>query len=97
MVHKITLINGDGTGPELAEEMKRAKRYNRALSLIYFDIDDFKKINDEYSHLTGDKVLIRISQILKNNIRKTDTLSRWGGEEFSVLCQDSNIDNTKNI
>ena len=66
-------------------------------SIIFFDIDDFKNINDSYSHLTGDKVLTRIGQILKNNVRKTDDICRWGGEEFSILCQDSSLENTKKI
>ena len=57
----------------------------KRLSMILLDIDDFKQINDTFGHLIGDKVLIRFSLILKENLRKTDLVARWGGEEFAVL------------
>ena len=57
----------------------------KKLSLVLIDIDDFKKVNDTLGHLTGDKVLIRLSVILKQHLRKTEIVARWGGEEFAIL------------
>lgn len=59
-------------------------RENNPLNLLFLDIDNFKNINDKFGHIIGDKVLIRIAEILKNNIRKSDLVSRWGGEEFII-------------
>lgn len=64
-------------------------------TMVFFDIDDFKKINDTFGHQIGDKVLIRIAQLLKKVVRKSDYISRWGGEEFSILLNDTNIEDTK--
>lgn len=66
-------------------EIKRAKRYKTNFHILMLDIDFFKKINDTYGHLTGDKVLIEISKKIEQNIRPTDILCRYGGEEFIVL------------
>ena len=69
----------------------------KKLSMILLDIDDFKKVNDTFGHLVGDKVLIRFSLILKENLRKTDIVARWGGEEFAVLFIDTKKDETIQI
>lgn len=68
------------------------KRYEDIFSIILLDIDDFKKINDTYGHLIGDKLLIEIASILNKNTRETDTVGRWGGEEFMVICPRTNED-----
>jgi diguanylate cyclase (GGDEF)-like protein len=60
------------------------KRHHEALSLLFFDVDDFKNINDTMGHHVGDEVLIRIAELLKSNLRQTDIIARWGGEEFIV-------------
>ncbi len=60
-------------------------------SIIFCDVDYFKKINDVYGHHIGDLVLIEISKILKNNIRETDFVARWGGEEFLILLKNCDI------
>ena len=68
------------------------QRYNKFkdnyshLAFVLLDVDHFKLINDNHGHLAGDEVLIELSALLSNNIRKTDTLARWGGEEFAILC-----------
>lgn len=72
-------------------ELSRHKRYNSSFSIIFLDIDDFKMVNDKYGHAVGDEVLILISKILKENIRSTDFLGRWGGEEFLIICPEINI------
>ncbi|WP_415926613.1 GGDEF domain-containing protein [Lebetimonas sp. JS170] len=69
----------------LIEEIERAKRYKTPLSIIYFDIDYFKQVNDIYGHEKGDEVLKEISKLIKENIRKTDIFGRWGGEEFLII------------
>ena len=59
--------------------------------LIFFDIDNFKKVNDQFGHNIGDKVLIACAEVVNANIRDTDVFARWGGEEFVVLFDDVNI------
>jgi len=69
----------------LEREIGRAHRYRRELSLILFDIDHFKKINDSYGHLAGDYVLKHLASIIRSRIRREDILSRYGGEEFAIV------------
>jgi diguanylate cyclase (GGDEF)-like protein len=64
----------------------------KSLSILFFDIDDFKKVNDTYGHNIGDDVLVKISEIVNQNIRKTDLFLRYGGEEFCVVFPDSDFD-----
>lgn len=66
-------------------EISRFERYRIPFSIVIFDLDDFKKINDQYGHLAGDSVLKSVSNIINKNIRKNDWLFRWGGDEFVVL------------
>jgi diguanylate cyclase (GGDEF)-like protein len=74
---------------KLEEEFATIHLKNNSLSLIMFDIDHFKLINDEYGHVIGDESLIFISELITKNIRKTDIFSRWGGEEFMILSEKS--------
>ncbi len=71
------------------EELSRSKRTKNSFSLIVMDIDKFKHFNDTYGHLAGDEVIIEISKALKLSLREGDILSRFGGEEFTVLLPDS--------
>ena len=82
---------------ELQKSINYCSRYNTSLSLILFDIDDFKIINDSYGHLTGDNVLIDLSTMVKNLIRKTDTFARWGGEEFVILLPNTSLNRAREI
>ena len=68
-----------------SRELHRAQRYSLSLSVILLDIDDFKTFNDDYGHKIGDEVLCSIADLLKINIRESDILARWGGEEFIIL------------
>jgi len=69
----------------LEREIGRAHRYRRDLSLIIFDIDDFKRINDTHGHLAGDHVLKQLAGAIRGRIRREDILSRYGGEEFAII------------
>jgi diguanylate cyclase (GGDEF)-like protein len=70
-------------------EVEKARRYKRSLSLILFDIDHFKKINDTFGHATGDRVLKQLVRITEARIRTADYLVRWGGEEFLLLLPET--------
>ena len=67
-------------------EMDRLNRYQHPLSLLILDIDCFKPINDQHGHATGDAVLKRLTTLLQAKLRSADSLARWGGEEFVILC-----------
>lgn len=73
-------------------EIKRALRYKHSLSLIMFDIDNFKNVNDTYGHDVGDKVLIALVDAVSDLLRESDTFARWGGEEFVVLLPETDLD-----
>lgn len=72
-------------------EMDRLKRYGHPLCLMVLDIDYFKKINDRYGHGTGDFVLIELAALVRESLRTSDSLTRWGGEEFIVLCPNTTL------
>ena len=73
----------------LKQEVARARRYHTPLSLIMFDLDYFKNVNDTYGHAVGDQVLQDVADVIRENVRATDWVGRWGGEEFLVLCPEA--------
>jgi two-component system cell cycle response regulator len=79
----------------LEREVSRAARHNRALSLVIFDIDHFKAINDQRGHSAGDSVLREISDLLKKRIRREECLARWGGEEFALVLPEAGEDQAR--
>jgi diguanylate cyclase (GGDEF)-like protein len=94
---KTQLYNYRHFNSVLKHEMAVAKRYNRNISLLILDLDDFKKINDQHGYLRGDEVLQMVAMIIKSNIRETDIAGRFGGEEFVVLMSETNITNAKEM
>ena len=76
------------------KEIKRSKRFGHPLSIIIFDIDFFKKVNDNHGHLIGDECLVKVAETLKNNSRMVDTVGRWGGEEFLIICPETDLNGT---
>lgn len=82
---------------KLEEEIERAKRNGNKFSLIMLDIDRFKSINDRFGHNAGDLVLKSMAEMIKNRIRKIDTLARWGGEEFVLLLPDTPVENAARL
>ncbi|MBL92169.1 MAG: GGDEF domain-containing protein [Myxococcales bacterium] len=77
----------------LEREMARCGRYNRPLTLVLFDVDHFKKVNDNFGHLAGDHVLKQISDIIsQGTIRKEECFARYGGEEFAICLPDTMVD-----
>jgi diguanylate cyclase (GGDEF)-like protein len=79
----------------LEREVNRAKRYDRALSLLTFDIDLFKKANDTYGHLAGDSLLRVIAAAVKSRLRREDIFARIGGEEFAVLLPEVSLEGAR--
>lgn len=82
---------------KLSAHMLLQKRRENKIGLIFLDVDDFKKINDKLGHQKGDLVLKRIAELLNNNIRRTDLIGRWGGEEFIISLIDSSLEDTKAV
>jgi diguanylate cyclase (GGDEF)-like protein len=82
---------------QLDLEVDRTKRYQHKLSLLLLDIDHFKDYNDAYGHLEGDKVLLRIGEIIKTCLRKMDTAYRYGGEEFTILLPETNAEEAEYV
>lgn len=86
------LFNRMKIGQEFDLEVERNLRYHRDLSILMIDVDFFKLINDTYGHQTGDDVLRSVANILRETLRRGDKIGRWGGEEFLVLCPETNTD-----
>lgn len=81
----------------LEMEIEKARREEQKLSFMIIDIDDFKKINDTHGHLKADKILEKLAKLLKDKIRKSDVISRFGGEEFFILLPETNLDKAKRL
>jgi len=81
----------------IQEEINRCERFKHTFTLIILDIDYFKDVNDTYGHQIGDKVLAKIANILTTELRKTDFVGRFGGEEFILICPESTVDKIHQI
>ncbi|MBI9010597.1 MAG: GGDEF domain-containing protein [Clostridiales bacterium] len=81
----------------LDKEINRFTHYSHSFTLIMFDIDHFKNVNDTYGHDVGDLVLKELSSLVKRRLRASDTFSRWGGEEFMILAAETDSKEAKGI
>lgn len=81
----------------VAREYARAHRNGETFALILADIDHFKAINDTFGHTVGDKVLIQFSEVLRQRARASDTVGRWGGEEFMLICPQCDLDSARQL
>ena len=82
---------------QLEIEIDRSNRYGHPLALLLLDIDNFKTYNDTYGHLEGDKVLVRLGQIIKSCLRTMDCAYRYGGEEFTIILPETTGEEAKNV
>jgi len=90
-----SLFNRRKLNEFLEQEISRAKRYKTDFSVIMIDIDHFKNINDTYGHQEGDRVLKALGMRVKDTIRESDILARWGGEEFMILAVNTDLPNAQ--
>ena len=91
------LLNRKTWESELEEEYRRFLRHHHTTSLIMFDIDHFKAINDNYGHPAGDEVIRETARVLKNNLREIDIAGRYGGEEFAVVLIDTDAEGAQTV
>ncbi len=84
------LFNRRYAQDRLDKEFDRAKRFTRELSVLFMDLDHFKFFNDTHGHQAGDEILQILAEIMTQAVRESDTLARWGGEEFVVICPETN-------
>lgn len=92
-----TLYNRTKIDKILEDSLKKYKRYDENFSLILIDIDFFKNVNDTFGHQTGDDVLVNLAQLFKKNVRATDIVGRWGGEEFMIISPHTTKEDAFNL
>jgi diguanylate cyclase (GGDEF)-like protein len=103
-IHKMAIMDGL-TGlfnkryfmEGLDKEISRARRHHRALSIVIFDIDHFKDVNDTYGHLAGDHILKELSEVIKSRVRREELVARYGGEEIIVLMPETDVDGATDL
>lgn len=89
------LFNRQKLDVKLEMEFLRARRSGAPLSVIILDLDHFKNVNDTWGHQVGDQVLVCTAQLLTARLRQTDCAGRWGGEEFMVICPDTDLEGAR--
>jgi len=90
--YMLNIYNRSKFMEELKNEIKRVNRYGNNLSLIMLDVDYFKEINDRYGHMTGDQILIKLTEVINRKIRDLDIFARYGGDEFIIITPNTDLD-----
>lgn len=85
------LLNRRGGEAAITNHISRSKSLSSPLSLLLLDIDHFKNVNDKYGHAVGDSVITSVANCLKSNLRSSDVVMRWGGEEYLILLPDTDL------
>ncbi|MBN2753990.1 MAG: diguanylate cyclase [Candidatus Goldbacteria bacterium] len=91
------ISNSRGFFKYVEMELKRLKRYKEPFTVVYFDVDNFKSVNDMYGHKAGDMLLVDIAHIIRKHIRPTDMVARLGGDEFGILLIEAGPSKAKKI
>jgi diguanylate cyclase (GGDEF)-like protein len=86
------LLNARGFGSRLQSEVKRSRRYRQPLSLLFLDVDGLKHINDRHGHRAGSDALRHVANVIRAELRESDTCARWGGDEFTILAPNTGTD-----
>lgn len=86
------LYNRDRLEEVLKQEQYRADRYQSSFAIVKLDLDNFQRVNEEYGHDTGDRVIMEIAALIKDFCREADSVCRWSGEEFMIVLPESNLD-----
>lgn len=81
----------------LNNEIEKARRYDHPVTIVYMDLDDFKKLNDSYGHLAGDELLKEIAALIRGTIRNVDIEARIGGDEFAILLPETTMENARSM
>ena len=95
--HLTQIFNRIKIEEQIDSENKRRLRYKNKFSVVLLDIDHFKNVNDTYGHDVGDHILVTISKLISDNIRQSDIVGRWGGEEFIIVCQETEIEGAMRV
>jgi diguanylate cyclase (GGDEF)-like protein len=77
---------------KLQKEVEQARRNRYEVTLLFIDLDNFKKFNDQHGHIAGDQMLCQFTELIKRTVRKQDVVGRWGGEEFVVMLPQTSTD-----
>lgn len=95
--HLTGLLNRIGIREPLYQGLKKWQESRRPFAFLLIDIDHFKRVNDVYGHDVGDEILKAVAKLLSENVRKTDFLARWGGEEFILVCPGTNLEQAYSV
>lgn len=91
------LMNRRAMNRQLARELERKKRYDFHASVLLIDVDHFKQVNDTHGHDCGDYVLKKFSELLTDELREVDYISRWGGEEFLIILSETELTKAEQV
>ena len=93
--HLTELYNHGHMFERLQHSQQISWRYNKPLSVIMFDLDHFKSVNDTWGHQAGDQVLKKVSDVIRDTVRQSDIAGRYGGEEFMIICPETELENAR--